>query len=109
MSLTKLISKLGFNPADFRDEIEALGDQEDQYFHRSNFQGSYKGVFDIKTSFDGEKIFRFALNQQNGTGPMSYWSSDEKLVGGKWVVVCADIPYYGCRLYPSKFVRHPAR
>lgn len=98
MSLTKFITDLGLNPADFADEIKALGDGDswrDRY--------SYKGVFDIKIKPSGEKLFMFSFNEQNGSGPMSYWWTIEKLCDGKWVKVDGATKSYGCRHYPSKF------
>ncbi len=100
MSLTELITDLGLNPADFAEEIKALGDK-DSWRDRC----SYKVVFDIKVKPSGEKLFKFFFNEQNGSGPMSYWWTVEKLSYGEWIRLDGARKSYGCRHYPSKFLK----
>lgn len=117
MTLTKRLVEMGFNPADFQEEIEALGDREEEYgFDKPYYsispddrrlQYSFKGVFDVIVEPDGRKLFMFSFNKQNGySWPMSYWWTVETLVNGKWKVV-KDSGHrnIGCTHYPTKFPR----
>ncbi|MBP9782208.1 MAG: hypothetical protein KBC50_00530 [Candidatus Pacebacteria bacterium] len=113
MTLTNKLVEMGFNPVDFREEIEALGDKEMEYgfdrpyltIHQDDprLQYSFKGVYDIKVEPDGRKLFMFSFNKKMGWGPMSYWWTVETLVNGKWRTVEGSGRYTGCTNYPSKF------
>jgi hypothetical protein len=116
MSLTEFIKNLGFDPANFADEIKALDDREsigryyDTYFGETmdpSRDFSYRGVIDIMIDSQGRKIFRFNFNKVDGCGPMSYWWADMFYEKGVWVLISGNRtrPSYGCRDYPEKFKR----
>lgn len=113
MSLTKQILELGFDPADFTEEIADLRDLSSEgrtycsYLNESmdpDSRYSHKGVFDIKVE-DGKRLLMFSYNKQHGSGPMSYWWEVAFLCDGAWHIVKRTFYSYGCRHYPMKFER----